>query len=128
MKGKQQAGQIPRFGSTSFALRSNDAKKSVNLQLPSSATNLTGRNESYTSSDQVVWDTHSRRDATSSSYVSTSRDCHILECMTAQFSIARSLAVVDPCGWKWRGGWNGQCSISGVALTFTTSEILGVHH
>lgn len=124
MKGKQQAGQIPRFGSTSFALRSNDAKKSVNLQLPSSATNLTGRNESYTSSDQVVWDTHSRRDATSSSYVSTSRDCHILECMTAQFSIARSLAVVDPCGWKWRGGWNGQCSISGVALTFTTSEIL----
>jgi len=29
MRGKQQAGQIPRFGSTSFALRSNDAKKSV---------------------------------------------------------------------------------------------------
>lgn len=122
-KGKQQAGQIPHFGSTSSALYSDDAKKLVNLQLPLSATNLTGRNESDSSSDQVVRETHSRRDASSSSYVSTGRDCHILECMTALFSIERSLAEVDLGSWKWRGGWNGHCSISGVALTFTTSEI-----
>lgn len=113
-KGKQQAGQIPHFGSTS----------SASLQLPLSATNLSGGNELYTSSDHVVRENHSTKDASSSSYVSTDRDCHILECMTALFSIERSLGRVELGSWKWRDGWDGHCSISGVSLTFTTSEIL----
>eukprot|EP01018_Ginkgo_biloba_P002877 Gb_10941 [translate_table: standard] len=122
--GKDRADLVPHFGSSSLASCSGDTKELVGCALPSADGTLTGSNASITSKDQVFQEKHSKRSPRRRDRDSNGKDCYILESMTVSFSIERTLAGIELGSWKWRDAWNGQCSISGVDLAFTTSEIL----
>ncbi|XP_059063303.1 uncharacterized protein LOC131071412 isoform X3 [Cryptomeria japonica] len=117
-KGKEKADYNPHFVSTSLASFSDDEQKSDNLELPSSSMTLSGRNASNSYKEESVQETQSRRESTSRNHNNAGKDCCILECMTASLSIMH-VSV----GYR-RDAWDGQASISGVNLAFTTSEIL----